>query len=65
MERFRLNIDITDVSLLAELIPLAVRTIAENPDQPVGNGGIIKLRLDDNTFDFVRNFMSYTIREVT
>jgi len=64
MNRFRLNIDILDVTYLSEIVALAIQTLSKNPTQPMGNGGIIKMTYKGNTFDFVRNQLSYTIREV-
>lgn len=63
MNRFRLNIDIIDSSYLAEIVTIAIQTLAKNPNQPLGNGGIIKLTHKGKEFDFVRNQLSYTIRE--
>ena len=36
--------------------------VAQNPDQPVGNGGVIPHEIDDRVYNVVRNEDSYTVR---
>jgi hypothetical protein len=64
MERFRLNIDIKNAEDASQAVGLFLRTLAQNPNQEVGNGGIVTVELDNKSFDVVRNINSYTIREV-
>jgi hypothetical protein len=64
MSRFRLNIDIVDPSYLTEIVTISLQTLAKNPTQPLGNGGIIKMTHKGKEFDFVRNQLSYTVREL-
>jgi len=64
MERFRLNLDIKEADYASQTVGLFLRTLAQNPNQEVGNGGIIAAEMDSRSFDVVRNINSYTIREV-
>jgi len=60
--RFKLNLDIENADYASQSVALFLEVLAQNPNQEVGNGGIIKAEADNKVFDVVRNLDSYTIR---
>jgi len=56
-------IDVSRVEDEAFALNLIYKTMAERPDQKVGNKGAIQITVRDKTFTLVRNADSYTVRE--
>lgn len=63
-ESFKLNIDVVNAADAVSAATLAMRGIAQNPNQDYGNRGAINLQYQGKRFQLVRNAESYTIREV-
>lgn len=61
-ERFRLTLDLASITDIGDAITTAMNTISQNPQQEVGNGGAIQVKLQERTFTVVRNEDSYTVR---
>lgn len=63
-ESFKLNIDVKEAGDAVSAATLAMRTIAQNPNQEYNNRGAINVEYQGKRYQVVRNAESYTIREV-